>query len=337
MSLQQPREAPYPLYFKGELVEPLSPLLPQVKLLALAPHYVVLCFLWLGFALAWLVSLFAVVLTGKYPRRLFDFNLGVLRWSWRVAFYGYGALGTDRYPPFTLKSVDYPADLDAPYPERLSLSLALVKWWLLILPHYVILYVVVRYGLFFFCTVFVALALYFTLKYPKGLFDFLLGLNRWTYRIAAYVALMTDRYPPFRLGERTTTEGPTTGPQVDVLFEDTSDAEDRVQAQAEKGPRWSWGAFAVPELWFIYYDALSVGVTSFILDCLSLALVGLLVGAWGLPGLAPGLVSFLAVRTWYGMVGNRVYYARYGRWKSLNRGQADQTAEEATTWYPSTP
>ena len=129
----------YPLHFKGELTVPPGNGLWLIKWLLAIPHFFILCFLWVGFVVAWVIALFAIVFTGKYPRGLFDFNVGVLRWSWRVGFYSYQALATDKYPPFTLESVDdYPADLKVEYPERLSQGLVLVKWWLLAIPHLII-------------------------------------------------------------------------------------------------------------------------------------------------------------------------------------------------------
>src|SRR4051812_34976758 len=66
------------------------------------PHYFVLLFLWLGFGISSVVAFFAILFTGRYPREFLNYNAGVLRWSWRVTYYAYGALGTDKYPPFTL-------------------------------------------------------------------------------------------------------------------------------------------------------------------------------------------------------------------------------------------
>ena len=157
--------------------------------------------------LSWLISLFAILFTGKYPENLFNFNVGVMRWTWRVGFYGYQALGTDRYPPFTLKSTDYPADLEVMYPQELSRGLVLVKWWLLAIPHLIIVGVFQggwgeqRYGLISILALFTAFVLLFTGHYHKDLYSLIIGMNRWVYRVGGYVALMTDEYPPFRLSD----------------------------------------------------------------------------------------------------------------------------------------
>jgi hypothetical protein len=196
----------YPVSIKGELTLPPAGGWWLIKWLLAIPHYVVLVFLWIAFVVVWIIAFFAILFTSKFPRKLFNFNVGVLRWTWRVGFYSYQALGTDKYPPFTLASVDdYPADLEVAYPERLSRGLVLVKWWLLAIPHYIVTgffwggWGEGNLGLVFFLAIFGAVVVLFTGKYPEEIFKLVVGMNRWAYRVAAYAALMTDRYPPFRL------------------------------------------------------------------------------------------------------------------------------------------
>lgn len=206
----------YPVYLRGDLEEPLSRWLWLLKWLLAIPHYVVLFFLWIAFVGLTVVAGVAILLTGRYPRRIFDFNVGVMRWSWRVQFYSYAALGTDRYPPFTLRPTGYPAEIQVDYPERLSRGLVLVKWWLLAIPHYLV--ITAMWGgsvalagddgdsptaipLIGILVLIAAVILLFTGRYPRGVFDFVVGINRWLYRVLAYAALMRDEYPPFRLDQ----------------------------------------------------------------------------------------------------------------------------------------
>src|SRR5678815_2157188 len=205
----------YPARLNGELDPGVSRWLWLVKWLLIVPHAIVLFFLWLAVTVLTIVAGFSILFTGRYPRSLFDFNVGVLRWTWRVSFYAASAFGTDRYPPFSLKpDPTYPADFTVDYPEHLSRGLVLVKWWLLALPHYIIVAVfaggwgigwtggwriAAGGGLITILAVISAVVLAVRGRYPESLFDFLMGLNRWCYRVLAYAALMRDEYPPFRL------------------------------------------------------------------------------------------------------------------------------------------
>ena len=200
------KKVSYPVSIIGELTEPPGRGWWLIKWLLALPHYIILWFLWIAFFVVTVIAFFAILFTAKYPKALFDFNVGVMRWQWRVGFYSYQALGTDKYPPFTLKAGGYPADLEVVYPESLSRGLVLVKWWLLAIPQYIVVVLFqgggggnYNAGLVPILAIFAGVVLLFKGRYPEDIFKFVVGMNRWTYRVYAYASLMTDRYPPFRI------------------------------------------------------------------------------------------------------------------------------------------
>jgi Domain of unknown function (DUF4389) len=190
-----PPSVAYPLSVRGFSTGPAGVVAGQV--VAADPHYIILLFLWLAFWIVTLIPFFAILFTTRYPKGLFDFNVGVIRWSWRVSFYGYTALATDRYPLFTLADVpDYPARLDIDYPQQLNRWLPLVKW-LLAFPQYILVGALVGSGYVVATTMqdgravtystpsligasvlIAAIAMLFTTRYPPGLFNLAVGINR---------------------------------------------------------------------------------------------------------------------------------------------------------------
>jgi hypothetical protein len=210
----------YPARLDAQLDQRLSRWLWLVKWILVIPHVFVLAFLWLAVVALTFVAGVAILFTGRYPKSIFDFNVGVMRWTWRVSYYSYSALGTDRYPPFSLHSdPTYPADFTVDYPQRLSRGLVLVKWWLLAIPHYLVVALFAggwsagvgwttdagqrvqpaAFGLIGLLVLVSAVVLAFSGQYPKPLYDFVMGMNRWCFRVLAYAALLRDEYPPFRL------------------------------------------------------------------------------------------------------------------------------------------
>ncbi|WP_411140066.1 DUF4389 domain-containing protein [Streptomyces sp. x-80] len=205
-----------PVRLEGELDEPLSRWLWLVKWLLLFPHHIALILLWISFLIASAIASFAIFFTGRYPHVLFRFTTGVLRWTWRVAFYSYAALATDRYPPFSLGAVpDYPARLHIPYPEQLPRGSALVTSWLRAAPHYVLIalfFLAFRLlwwlgGLSAFLALVVAVIVLFTCpagilaftgRYPRRQFNALMAFDRWLGEVIAYMFLLTVAYPPIR-------------------------------------------------------------------------------------------------------------------------------------------
>ncbi|HMG40068.1 MAG TPA: DUF4389 domain-containing protein [Acidimicrobiales bacterium] len=222
-----PADAPapgYPVTVEARLDEPLNRWLWLVKWFLAIPHIVVLVLLWIVFVILTVVAGVNIVVTGRYPRSIFDFNVGVMRWTWRVQLYAF-SLATDRYPPFSLqRDPSYPAELEVEYPEQLSRGLVWIKWWLLAIPHYAIVSFFDGGPRVFGLTGILALVAGVTLavkqRYPMSIFDFIMGMHRWEWRVVAYAALMRDDYPPFRIDLGPTEPAPAAPPAPPAVADD---------------------------------------------------------------------------------------------------------------------
>ena len=172
---------------------------PFLQWLYAIPHLVLLSALQtLHSALAF-VAFFTILISGRIPDGVYAFMAMTLRYEWRV--YAYIGFMHDRYPPFEFPTTpddpcDQPAVLEvAPQPELFRWA-PLYKWFLAI-PHYVALSVLGIVA----CVVWpvAAVIVLLTGRWPAGVRDFLVGVVRWSFRVTAYVYLMTDEYPPFSL------------------------------------------------------------------------------------------------------------------------------------------
>ncbi len=184
----------YPLRYDVEYPERLSRWLIFVKWLLALPHFLILYALNSVSSVITLIAFFAILFTRRYPRGLFDFAVNINRWNANAM--AYIMLFRDEYPPFSWEPGQYAVTYEMRYSEEMGRWMPLVKW-LLAVPHFIVL-------LFLFIAAYVVyfiawFAILFTKRYPRGLFDFFVGVHRWNYRVGAYVGLLCDEYPPFSL------------------------------------------------------------------------------------------------------------------------------------------
>ncbi len=185
----------YPVDLVGDYEERVSRFLWLIKWLLTIPHLIILAIVSIPTFLTLPVSWLAVVVLGRYPHLLWAYHAGLMRWAWRVNFYSYQAGNTDQYPPFSFESrSDYPADIDIEYPESSSRLTGCFRW-LLIIPHWVITGILSN--IVSILVLFALVIVLFTGRYPEGMFDIIMGMNRWIYRVNAYAWLLVDDYPPF--------------------------------------------------------------------------------------------------------------------------------------------
>jgi Domain of unknown function (DUF4389) len=207
-----PTATGYPLTFRVDYPNrPLNRLTTVFRFLWIIPILVIACLVASGTisqhgsdnawqpavgGLLFLPLVLTILFRKKYPRWWFDWNLQLARFLARV--WVYAALLRDEYPS---TDEEQAVHLDFPYPDakQLSRGLPLVKWFLVI-PHWIVLFFLWIGAVV--CVVIAWFAILFTGRYPRSLFDYVVGVQRWSLRVDAYaILLITDHYPPFSLSE----------------------------------------------------------------------------------------------------------------------------------------
>ena len=197
----------YPATFDAEYPESPSRVLALlgaifwIKGLLLIPHIIILIFLTiLALVLVWIAH-WVILFTGRYPEALFNFAVGVQRWTTRTDSWMHGI--TDRYPPFSFSERDYPTSFEVRFPDRSSrgvaiLGIIILGKLILLVPHIILLWAL-SYAMLA-AAYFSYWAVLFTGRYPRGIFELVTGVQRWTYRSTSWLYAFTDRYPPVSIG-----------------------------------------------------------------------------------------------------------------------------------------
>ncbi len=187
----------YPVQVEADLLPEYSRFMPLIKWLLLIPQYIVLFFLAIGAMFVIFIAFFAILFTGKFPKGMWDYLVGVHRWALRVA--GYQLLITDKYPAYSMD--EQPEDtvrLYAAYPETVERWRPFVAW-LLIIPYLFVAALIGWVGSI--CSFIAFFTIIFTKKIPEGLFDVIRISLVWQMRAGFYNYWLSTEYPPFEWDE----------------------------------------------------------------------------------------------------------------------------------------
>lgn len=186
--------ADYPVHLQVQYPEGGKRWMILVRWILAIPHLLIVNVLNNLSSVITLIALFAILFTTKYPESLFRLQVGIQRWSQNAWAY---VVFHDQYPPFSFEDGQYPpVSYTVERQERYARFMPLIKW-LLAIPHYVVLFLLFIGAIFAFLWLIVVVLA--TGRYPQGVFNYLVGVQRWSARVFAYVALLVDEYPPFSM------------------------------------------------------------------------------------------------------------------------------------------